>query len=282
MTRIWGWLTVIAMAVAAPVLAGAEELSGSYYGIDEASGASIRIAPDPGGYTGTFYDPQGASQRFEADRDGDTAQAVLDMDGQTVLMRMAPLPFGAEVAIIPFNAQGQLVPGGGLVLNFVREGIDLPDQPADFVAAPREPGQRIAGNAFLASYQFWDPVGVRNGYLGLPDRFRRLLKLFPAVQLDVIWKLCLAPGSDRALADALRGQGIACEEVLESLAKAQRDNRFNDYKTEVEAERSSLRMSVRCADGYVESKSDCDAAARKMSEAAVSLRTAASVLRRYR
>lgn len=282
MKRIWVWLVLIAMTAVAPVFASAEELSGSYYGIDEATGASIRIKPDPGGYTGTFYDPQGASQRFEADRDGDTAQAVLDMDGRTVLMRMAPLPFGAEVAIIPFNGQGQLVPGGGLVLNFVREGIDLPDKPADFVTAPREPGQRVAGNAFLASYQFWDPVGVRNGYLGLPERFKRLIKLFPAVQLDVIWKLCLAPASDLALAQALRGQGIACPEVLDSLAKTQRDNRFNDYKTEVETERNTLRTSVRCADGYVESKTVCDGAAENLSKAAVSLRTAATVLERYR
>lgn len=261
--------------------AWAEALSGSYFGIDDAKGATIRVEPDPGGYTGTFYDPVGNSQAFEADRAGDTAEAVLDMDGRTVLLRMVPLPYGAEVALIPFNAEGQLVVGEARVLNFVRQGIELPDLPDAFVAAPRDTS-RIAGNSFLASYQFWDPVGVRNGYLGLPDRFRTLLRMFPAVQLDVIWKLCLSPSADQALAEALRGQGVECPEVLETIANVQRTDRFNSYKDEVDAERASLTMSVRCADGYVASKSDCDAASRRLSEAAISLRTAASVLVRYR
>jgi len=272
---------VVAAVLCAAGSAAAEALSGSYVGIDDANGAKIEVEPDPGGYTGTFYDRVGNSQNFEADRAGDVAEAVLDMDGRPVLMRMAPLPYGAEVAIIPFNSEGQLVIDAARVLNFVRQGIDLPEQPEEFVPAPRDDA-RIAGNSFLASYQFWDPVGVRNGYLGLPDRFRTLLRMFPAVQLDVIWKLCLAPSSDRALAEALRGQGVTCPDVVDTIAAVQRTNKFNEYKSEVNSERASLRLSVRCADGYVESKADCDAAAKHLSEAAISLRTAQSVLVRYR
>ena len=149
-------------------------------------------------------------------------------------------------------------------------------------AAPRSPGQRIAGNAFLASYQFWDPTGVLNGYLGLPDRFRTLMRMFPAVQLDVIWKMCLAPGADGALALALRGQGVQCAEVRDGIARAQRTGKFDRYKAEVDSERASLRMSMRCADGYLESKEDCDLAARRLSQHAISLRTARMVLDSYR
>ncbi|MEO1491231.1 MAG: hypothetical protein AAFV19_03665 [Pseudomonadota bacterium] len=272
---------VAGFVLSLPCIAGAEALSGSYYGIDDAAGVTIEIEPDPGGYEGTFFDRSGNNQRFEADRAGDAAEAVLDMGGQTVLMRMVPLPYGAEVALIPFNGQGQLVIDASRVLNFVREGTALPDLPSEFVPAPRD-ASRIAGNSFLASYQFWDPIGVRNGYLGLPDRFRTLLRMFPAVQLDVIWKLCLAPSADKALAEALRGQGVACPEVVETIAEVQRTNRFNDYKSEVDEERASLRTSIRCADGYLESKEDCDAASRRLSEAAISLRTAATVLVRYR
>ncbi len=263
-------------------IAMAEDLNGGYYGIDDAEGARIVIAPDSQGYRGTFYDPQGLSQDFEADAVGDTATAVLDMDGRTVLLRMAPLPFGAEVALIPFDEQGRLISDAGRVLAFVRDGVDLPERPEGFVDAPRTPGQRIAGNAFVASYQFWDPTGVVNGYLSLPNRFRTLMRMFPAVQLDVIWKLCLAPNADEALAFALRGQDVSCPQVLDGIATAQRTGKFNDYKSEVEGERSSLHMSVRCADGYVESKADCDAAAQRLSQAAISLRTASMVLGKYR
>ncbi len=270
------WLSLAGIAMAQ------EGLSGRYFGIDDAAGASISINPDSGGYSGTFFDSRGASQSFEADRDGDAAEAVLDMDGRTVLMRMAPLPFGAEVAIIPFNAQGQLLMDASRRLKFLRDGVKLPEKPLEFIDAPRDPGITVAANAFLVSYEFWEPVGVRNGYLGLPDRFRTLLRMFPAVQLDVIWKLCLAPAADRALGIALRGQGVACPDVLDGVAHAQRSGRFAIYKGEVDEQRDSLRTSVRCADGYVESKAACDAASARLAKAAVSLKTAASVLARYR
>ena len=260
----------------------ADALSGSYFGIDDAQGASITINPDSEGYRGVFFDAAGSSQEFEADRAENIAEAVLDMDGRTILMRMVPLPYGAEVAIIPFDAQGRLILEASRLLNFVRQGVTLPNAPKDFTEPPRRAGETIAANAFLVSYQFWDPVGVVNGYLGLPERFRPLMRMFPAVQLDVIWKLCLAPSADRALASALRGQGVACPDVLKTIVATQRTGQFDQYKNEVESERQTLRMVVRCADGYVESKQACDAASQQLSEAAVSLRTAAGVLSRYR
>ena len=154
--------------------------------------------------------------------------------------------------------------------------------PAGFIPAPLRPGQPVAGNGFLASYEFWSPIGVRNGYLGLPDKTRTMMRFFPAVQLDVIFKLCLAPGAEKALATALRGQGVDCPTVTATMAQLQRTGRFDDYKAEVAGERDRLRTSVRCGDGYPESKSTCDSAARTVAQAAVDLRTAASVLARYR
>ncbi len=274
------FLGAVLLMCGVPALAE-DVLDGDYRGLEDATGARIVIEPDPGGYRGTFYDPNGRSQDFEADRAEDAAEAVLDMDGRTVLMRMAPLPFGAEVALIPFDAQGQLITANGRLLTFVRRDIDLPEAPENYVEPPRAPGARLAAGSFLASYEFWDPTGVRNGYLALPERFRTLMRLFPTIQLDVIWKLCLAPGADDALAMALRGQGVACPEVLGAMAAAQRDGRFDDFKEDVTEEKQVLAVSVRCADNYVMSKETCDRAASRMSKAAVSLETAATVLRRF-
>ncbi|MFQ5565350.1 MAG: hypothetical protein ACE5EU_03205 [Paracoccaceae bacterium] len=268
--------------LATGVAAAAKELSGFYYGVQDAAGASIEIRPDPEGYLGIFFDAHGNSQEFAADRSGDVAEAVLDMDGRTVLMRMVPLPYGAEVAIIPFDDTGSLVIAAGRILNFVRSGLSVPEPGPDYVEAPRDDSRRISANGFLASYEFWHPTGVRNGYLSLPERFRTVMRLFPAVQLDLIWKLCLAPGADRALAIALRGQGVACEEVIEGIAASQRSGKFANYKAEVAQQKATLRMSVRCADGYPESKQNCDRAARELSAQAISLDTAGTVLARYR
>lgn len=275
-------LAVLLLVLAPAAAPAADTLEGSYYGIDEAAGASIRISPDPGGYTGTFHDRNGRSQSFKADRIENAAEAVLDMDGQTVLMRMVPLPYGAQVTIVPYRKDGKLALEYARSLSFLRKGVKLPEKPETFIPAPQAPGQPIAANAFVESYQFWEPVGVVNGYLGLPEKFRTLIRMFPAVQLDVIWKLCLAPQGERALSIALRGQDVACAQVVQGIANAQRTNRFDDYKAEVEAEREALQISVRCADGYVESKATCDAAARRLAQAAVSMRTAGMVLAKYR
>ncbi|HET7410293.1 MAG TPA: hypothetical protein VFJ13_08825 [Paracoccaceae bacterium] len=277
------WLLSLLVFMLAPCIAlAAEALNGTYLGVDDAAGARIRIAPDAAGYSGTFYDPQGNSQAFKADRIEGTAEAVLDMGGQTVLMRVAPVPSGALVSIVPFRADGTLAFEFSRALGFVREGVALPEKPENFMPAPRRPGEAVSANAFVESYQFWDPAGVVNGYLGIPDQYRTIMRMFPAVQLDVIWKLCLAPQADRALAIALRGQGVACPEVVDTIARTQRSNRFDDYKAEVEAERQALQVSVQCADGHVLSKATCDAASRRLAEAAVSLRTAGMVLAKYR
>lgn len=275
-------IIVLLTLIGASFPALADDLSGQYYGVADAVGASIEIEPDSKGFTGTFFDASGNEQKFAADRNGDIAEAVLDMDGRTVLMRMAPLPFGAEIAIIPFGSAGNLEMGAARILNFVRSGLSLPEPGADFVEAPQNDRGRISANGFLASYEFWHPTGVRNGYISLPERFRTVMRLFPAVQLDVIWKLCLAPSSDQALAIALRGQGVACSEVTEGIASSQRRGTFAAYKAEVTQQKSILRMSVRCADGYPESKPNCDRAARELSAQAISLDTAGAVLNRYR
>ena len=257
-------------------------LTGTFEGVDDAAGASIVIERADEGLAGTFFDAHGNSQRFEATLSGGTAEAMLDMDQRRVAMRMAPLPYGLRVVLAPVDAEGNLNLAAGRVLHFVREGLDVPTPDPDFVRAPEHGRGRITANSFLASYEFWSPEGVRNGYLSLPDRFRTLMRLFPAVQLDVIWKLCLAPEADRALAAALRGQGVTCGEVLDGIANAQRTGRFEEYKAEVRDERRSLRTNVRCADGYPMPRAECERAAERLSAQALALDNAATVLARYR
>src|SRR5699024_124266 len=110
-----------------------------------------------------------------------TAETVLEMDGRTVLMRMAPLPFGAHVSIVPFGADGAPAFDAARSLGFVREGVQLPEKPENFMPAPM-PGAPVSANAFVENYQFWDPTGVTNGYLGIPDQYRTIIRMFPAVQ----------------------------------------------------------------------------------------------------
>lgn len=261
----------------------ADKLNGRYFGIDDATGASITIRPSGSGYTGTFSDAQGNSESFKAEAIDDVAETDLLMDRRVVLVRMSPLPYGIQVTIVPYkDADGALDIDASRSAFFLREGVKAPKAPADFVAAPRAGCQRVAAYSFMVSYEFWPPAGVMNGYLCLPERARTLMRFFPAIKLDVVWKVCLAPDNRAALSRALRGTGLDCKTVIAALAGIQRRNQFDRYKQEVAVERKVMTMAMRCGEGYPETKQNCDWAAREMSKAALSLRTPSDVLRNYR
>ncbi|MEM9146815.1 MAG: hypothetical protein AAGC57_11495 [Pseudomonadota bacterium] len=243
-----------------------------------ARGKILDIAPDPGGFEGRYRAP-GMDARFQADRRGDQAEAVLDINGRAILLQITPLPFGAEIAYIPFASDGTLVLDDAQLETFLRDGLSLPELPEGWVEAPRDARTQIAGNSFLASYEFWRPVGVRNGYVSLAPRIRTLMRMFPAVQLDVIWKLCLAPRAEEALAIALRGEGVDCAPVIDAIAAAQSRGRFDRYKDRVGAARDELRIAVRCAEKYVMSAQVCADSARRLAERATALQNAGTALR---
>ncbi|MEM9044070.1 MAG: hypothetical protein AAGC81_05205 [Pseudomonadota bacterium] len=281
---IWKHLVFVGLSIlmSTGALQAQEDLNGRFFGVDDGRGAIIDIAPDAEGYVGTFFDAAGNQQSFEADRVGVIAESVLDMGGQTVLIRIQPRPYGAEVSLIPFDDEGRLVFASAREVTFLREGLTLPEPPPDYVDPPSDARGRLAASSFLVSYAFWAPEGVLNGYLSLAPRSRTLISLFATVQLDVIFKLCLADQSDAALAIALRGQGVTCDEVISGMAAAQRSGSFQRFKDAVTRESAILKTSMRCADNYVASKEICDAVAADVSRQAVSLQTASTVLQAYR
>ncbi len=257
-------------------------LQGGYNGVGEADGARLEVAPEGDGFTGRLRLPGGGSAAFEADRRGELAHAVFDLSGRTVLMEIVPLPYGAEVSLIPFDGEGRLVVAEARLLPFLRDGLDAPEAPEGYVDPPPAGTPNIAANSFLASYAFWRPDGVAAGYEALSPKFQTLMRLFPAVQLDVLWKLCLSRAADRALGVALRGISVGCAEIVDGIARSQQSGRFDAFKTEVADQRDTLRLSVRCADGYVVARSDCERVARDVAAAATSLDTVETILARYR
>jgi len=263
-------------------LAMGQTLDGRFLGLGTANGAELVLDAGAEIVAGTIVDPGGRSQAFEANRSGEIAEAVIDLADKPAVLRLRPVPSGLEATLIPIGSDGRIDVRETQILAFRREGLEMPPIPEDFTPPPGPEQSRIAANSFLASYEFWSPSGVRAGYLALSARHRRMIKLFPAVQLDVIWKLCQAEAADDALALALRDQPLGCSDVLATLSAAQADGRFNAYKTDVRAAAETLRITIRCADNYVMPAGTCAENAKALAAAAVSLETTASVLARYR
>lgn len=282
MTR---WLLALAVWLAGATACAAQGgLEGSYFGVDSAEGLRLSIRRDGEGFAGTLTDAAGTSQSFTAeDLEGSARTlAVLDLNGRPAILQISPHPMGVSVAWTPVDPTGAVQLGETMILGFLREGTALPELPEFYVDPPSRPGALVSGNAFLLSYEFWPPDGLVRGYQALPEKYRSLMRMFPLVQLDVIWKLCLSPTGGPAQARALRGQQLTCGEVISQFTSMQRDGRFNRFKADLAVEKEVFITVVRCADAYPMTKQQCDNASRQLSTRAVSMDTAAGALARYR
>ncbi|MEL6265798.1 MAG: hypothetical protein AAFR52_09155, partial [Pseudomonadota bacterium] len=183
-------LLLAAAGLAVPGAASAQALRGSFFGVDAADGARLTI--DRGG-SGRLSDPGGRSFDFEGERSDGGISGQMPIAGGDALFRVDPLPYGALMTVIPLAADGSQRTDAAQVYTFVRRDLEVPALPEGFLPPPGEGVERFGALGFLRSYQFWAPDGVARGYAAMAPRHRRLVMLFPVVQLDIIWKLCLAP-----------------------------------------------------------------------------------------
>lgn len=158
----------------------------------------------------------------------------------------------------------------------------MPQQPRRFLPAPTGPVRAFDARAFVESYPFWEPLGALWAYEALEPRHRTVIRLYPLVQTDLLWKLCQSPQRGAGLAEALRGQGVVCADVMNAIAAAQTSGAFDRFKSDVAKERALLVTTLDCGDKYVSHGPGCAEASRETARRAVSMETAATVLRRYR
>jgi hypothetical protein len=147
---------------------------------------------------------------------------------------------------------------------------------------PTTPPRAIEPRSFVSSYPFWPPLSVAMAYEALEPRFRSVVKLYPLVQADLLWKLCASPQRTPGIAEALRGQGLGCAEVASAFDAMQRGDGFNRFKRDVAADAAILIDALGCADDLRRTDPACARAGRETAARAVSMETAATVLERYR
>lgn len=273
-------LAVLALAVAAP--ASAQSLQGGYVGLGAAEGMRLEIERDGERFGGALIEADGARRAFEADALGASAETVTAFGDERVYLRVMPEPAGATVVIAPISADGVLDAGQTRALAFRREGLDAPPQPSRYLPPPSGPTPFFDARAFVDSYPFWPPLAASWGYEAVKPSLRTVIRLYPLVQTDLLWKLCQSPRRTEGLAEALRGQGVACETVSQALRAAQGNDAFNRYVRDVAAERAALLIALGCAENYARNDDRCAASARDTARRAVSMETAGGVLSRYR
>ncbi len=253
-------------------LASAQErLGGVYYGLDSAQGLTIQLQDAGGGATGRISAADGSGQAINGRRQGGSVITDLIFRGKRGTARLTPKGLGLGVTWTPQDGSGEVV------FAFRRRSLELPPLPPGFQPEPYA-GAQVEPHTFLASYEFWSPDIVANVYDSIEEQYRALIRLFPVVHTDVIWKLCQSATQPAELGQALRGEGVTCAEVDRILKASQKTDGFNRFKRRVHAERADAMKAVECARG-IHQPGICIEAARRTQRAATALETVKTVLR---
>ncbi|MEM7546528.1 MAG: hypothetical protein AAF367_13405 [Pseudomonadota bacterium] len=261
------------------------QLSGGYRGLDEAAGMELRFSGSGAALEGVFVDGSGARRDFAATTLPGGAEATIDRDGRQVYLFFTEEPLGLSMIAIPLDADGSFQSDQTQALAFLKEGVDAPPKPNRYVPPPDGPGGTVDPLAFVESYAFWPSLNVGYGYDMVRGRYRTLIRLHAVVQTDIVWKLCRGSSSQVGLAEALRGQGVNCDEVLSKFETMMRSpnavETFNGYRRDVEAQKLALVEAIRCSIDYRRSDPECKRAGARVARAATSLETVKTVLDRY-
>lgn len=259
----------------------ADPILGDYVGLDGAQSMVLAVHPrESGGYAVVFRPAlEGQVYAIEAERVAQGAvEGAVDWRGGSGVMRVAQRGPGVIMTWAPLGAQGEPDRSRVQSFAFVRRGVELPG--ASRVAAPRR-GEKTSPAVFFAGYEFWEPAAVEIGYENLNDADRALMRMFPLVQTDVLWKMCGAPSGGEGLPEALRGQSVTCAEIAQAVAAGQASGRFNAFKQQTATQRGEALKAIECGRGLYR-EGECAAAARRTQEIALSLQTVAGALQALR
>lgn len=284
MAKRAGFWIAAAAALMTLTLVGqaAAEVAGRYVGLEAAEGMKLELKKAGEGLSGSLATRADGTQSFTATPAGEGAEARVTLGGAPVYLRILPEPMGVSVLALPLDARGLPTAEGGKAFAFLREGVKLPPRPTRWIEPPSGPIPALDAAAFVSSYPFWPAQSAIWGYQALEPRFRSVIKLYPLIQADLLWKLCASPERSPAIAEALRGAGASCAEIAASMARVQEAGKFDRFKADAEVERKLLMETLSCSDDLRRTDPACKRAGAETAKRAVSMQTAATALSRYR
>jgi hypothetical protein len=262
-------------------VAAQAEFPGRYVGIGAAEGMTLALEEGRGArLDGEIALGDGVARDFQGEQVGAVVEGALALEDGAAFVQIIEDGAGVAVRITPVDGDGRMLLDRAVGYAFVPEGTVIPELPDRFLYEPRRPPAAIDAEAFVASYPFWTPLGAAWGYDAVAERFRTVIRLYPMVQTDLLWKLCQSPQRTAGIAEALSGQGVTCRDVLGALPEG--GAALARFRRDVESERALLRTALDCATKIASAPAGCAEAGRETARRAASMDTVATVLRRYR
>ncbi len=269
----------LGLALLAAATAARADVFGAWMGLGAAEGARLTLSEARRGVEGALDLGEGPIE-FLGERVGETVEAEIPLAEGRAYLRIAPEAAGLVLTLAPIDAENRLRADRTRAYAFVPEGTPMPEFPARFLPEPAQAPRVIDAEAFVWSYPFWSPLGAALGYEAVAPRYRTVIRLFPAVQADLLAKICRSPERTPGIAEALRGQGVACRDVLNAAPEGSAAARR--LAEAADAERPALAQTLDCSTEVLGRNPDCAAAGRETARRAASTETVATVLNRIR
>ncbi|MGB0506241.1 MAG: hypothetical protein ACPGGK_08595 [Pikeienuella sp.] len=259
---------------------------GVFQGIDHSRGMSLTVDTieddEAGNLNVKLVLKNGAARSAVVLPAGRSAEGVMKDPSGDVFVQLIDEALGLRLVTVPYDIEGDLIFARSQVRVFVRDGVTVPELPKRFLPAPVVSGGTIDPAAFVDSYAFWPSAGVGYGLEMVRPRYRTLIRLHSVVQTDILWKLCRAETAPIALAEALRGQGVNCQDVLQKIGGLLSNPvAFEQFKSDVSVQRAALKEAIRCSIEYRRNDPTCKRSGALVARMAVSMETVNSVLNRY-
>lgn len=268
----------LAACMACAAFAAFAAPKGRYLGAGSARGMVLELSEASAALTSET----GVRHEFAVAPLADGAEGRIDTGvGGGLYFFANPRGEALDVIMGPIGADGAMQAAATEFFPFLREGVRLPriERP---LAPPRGPTRAIDPRGFVSSFRYWPAESVAWGYQALPPRFRTVIKLFPVVQAELIWRLCSSSARGAAVGEALAGQGLSCDSALTAMRMSQSSGRFGRFRAAADTERRSLLAVLGCADDNTRTQRKCAQAAQETSQRATSMETAGTAMARFR
>lgn len=270
MTKTW------LHALAFFALTGAAQADGVYLGLGPAEGMRLRLD----GGSGAITTPEGVRKRFDLSAVGAAREGAIDTGGgDRLYIHLSENGPAIEAVLAPLSPEGAMDAGRAEFFPFLKQGTPVPERP---LAPPQRGARAIEPRGFVSSFPYWSAAAAARGYALLEPRWRSVIKLFPHVQAELIWRVCRGGARGASVGEALAGQGLSCKTALSAVSRAQSSGKLGRFRDAAAQERRTLLTVLDCGEDLTRTRADCEAASRETSRRALSMETAGTVLGRYR
>ena len=130
-----------------------------------------------------------------------------------------------------------------------RSDLVLPEKGRFYRNAPEKDDYFLSSPNFIDSYAFWTGEEVAHAYELLSYKEQGIIKLFPYVSAEILFKLCRAPLKNAGVIKLTKHHNISCNNISDAFYNLYNSINFKDFYIHLAQEKKLLSNIFACNHG---------------------------------